>query len=252
LSTYLEPKYNKYLDESSFKTRSKKELIDFLVNMTNDILNLSRQEINKENYIEENLIVAAEERLRIKQDKLLEKKDSDLESSYIGLIENWLSIVIEFYQVLNQINQGNQSKILAEGVNKINKSIDDVLSKIDELQIEISTLCSSNKILNWLKIYLPNESYRRILGEIDGLNEDNKEGLNMLNSMIAQMKTYGISDFNMEGIEKKIENPDVSIKHKLKLTIPLFLFINYETEIELSDKQKLPKSFKELKKLFLK
>lgn len=240
----IEPKFNKYLGLSSFRTRSRKELLEFLVKMTNDILNLSRSEIKKENYDKDKLILAAEERLRIQQDKLLEKGHTDLETNYFVLVEKWLSIVIDFYQVLNQsIQEAHSTKLL--------ENVSDVLSKIDALQIEIATLCSSNKILNWLKVYLPQESFKELLFEIEHLDENNEESKMILDSIIAQLQSKGIEDFKIEGIKKKVNSADISIKHKLKLTIPLFLCTNYEAEIELSDKQKLPKSLKELKRLLI-
>lgn len=240
----IEPKFNKYNGMSSFRTRSRKELLEFLVDMTNDILILSRSEIKKENYDKDKLILAAEERLRIQQDKLFEKGHTDLEANYFELVEKWLSIVIDFYQVLNQSIQEAQST-------KLLSNVGDVLSKIDELQIEIATLCNSNKVLNWLKIYLPKESFKELLNDIDNLDENDEDSKKTLDSIIFRLQSKGIDHLKIEGIEKKVKNTDISIKHKLKLTIPLFLCTNYEAEIELSDKQKLPNSFKELKKLFI-
>jgi len=246
----IEPKFNKYIGRSSFRTRSRKELLEFLVKMTSDILNLSRSEIKKENYDKDKFITAAEERLRIQQDKLLERGHSDLEINYFELVESWLSIVIQFYQVLNQAIEEAKSSKLIDSISEVKSNINDMLSKIDEIQIEIATLCNSNKILKWLKLYLPKDSFKQFISEIESLSEDDEDSKKMLDFMISQLQSSGISDFKINGIEKKAKNPDLSIKHKLKLTIPLFLFMKYEGEIELSDKQKLPRSFKELKKLF--
>lgn len=133
--------------------------------MTNDILILSKVEIKKENYDKDKLIVAAEERLRIKQDKLLESGNSDLEVSYLNLVENWLSMVIEFYQVISQAIEESNSKQLTTNIN-------DVLSKLDDLNVEIGSLCNSNKILKWLKSYLPDKSFEELIEELDKLNKD--------------------------------------------------------------------------------
>jgi hypothetical protein len=245
----IEPKFNKYLGLSSFKARSRKELLEFLIKMTNDILNLSRHEIKKENYDKDKLIVAAEERLRVKQDKLLQINNSDLEINYLNLVENWLSIVIEFYQVISQSIEESKSSKLIDSVSGVKTNLNDILTKLDELQIEIASLCNSNKILHWLKSYLPEDSFKHLMNEIENLDEDKEDGKRILDSMISQLQSSGIDDFKINGIEKKAKSPDLAIKHKLKLTIPLFLFTKYEGEIELSDKQKLPKSLKELKKL---
>lgn len=238
----IEPKYNKYLGLSSFKTRSRDELLKFLVKMTNDILILSKVEIKKENYDKDKLIVAAEERLRIKQDKLLESGNSDLEVSYLNLVENWLSMVIEFYQVISQAIEESNSKQLTTNIN-------DVLSKLDDLNVEIGSLCNSNKILKWLKSYLPDKSFEELIEELDKLNKD--EGKKVVDSMIDKLQTCGVDDFKLDAVVKKINNPEIAVKHKLKLSIPLFLFTKYEGEIELSDKQKLPRNFNELKELLI-
>jgi len=238
----IEPKHNKYLGLSSFKTRSRDELLKFLVRMTNDILTLSKVEIKKENYDKDKLIVAAEERLRIKQDKLLESGNSDLEVSYLNLVENWLSMVIEFYQVISQAIEESNSKQLSTNIN-------DVLSKLDDLNVEIASLCNSNKILEWLKSYLPDKSFEELIDELDKLNKD--EGKKVVDSIIDKLQTCGVDDFKLDAVIKKINNPEIAIKHKLKLSIPLFLFTKYEGEVELSDKQKLPRNFKELKELLI-
>jgi len=47
----------------------------------------------------------------------------------------------------------------------------------------------------------------------------------------------------------KANKPEMSVKQKLKLVIPLFFF-KYESEIELGEKQKMPKNWRELKELF--
>jgi len=238
----IEPKHNKYLGLSSFKTRSRDELLKFLVKMTNDILTLSKVEIKKENYDKDKLIVAAEERLRIKQDKLLESGNSDLEVSYLNLVENWLSMVIEFYQVISQVIEETNSKQLSANIN-------DVLSKLDDLNVEIASLCNSNRILKWLKRYLPDKSFEELIDELDKLNKD--EGKKVVDSMIDKLQTCGVDDFKLDAVIRKINNPEIAVKHKLKLSIPLFLFTKYEGEIELNDKQKLPRNFKELMELLI-
>lgn len=247
----VEPKFNKYLGLSSFRTRSKSELLEFLVKMTNDILNLSRIEIKKENYDKDKLILAAEERLRVKQEKLLQAGHVDLEINYFELVENWLSIVVEFYQVLNQSIAESKSSKLLENVVEVKTNVNDMLSKMDDFQIEISSLCSSNKLLYWLKIYLPKNSFKQLIDEIENRDEDDEESNKILDTLISKLQSRGINDIKINGLKKKANRPDIAIKHKLKLTIPLFLFTKYEGEIELSDKQKLPKSFRELKELLI-
>ncbi|MCB0841577.1 MAG: hypothetical protein KDD99_33130, partial [Bacteroidetes bacterium] len=59
----------------------------------------------------------------------------------------------------------------------------------------------------------------------------------------------GRKDYKMESLKEKVQNSDLNIKYKLKISIPLFLFTKYESEIELTDKIKLPFSLKELSKI---
>lgn len=243
----IEPRYNKYLGMSSFRSRSRNELLKLLMNMTNEILSLSRIEITKENYTSDKLLLTAEEKLKISQSKLLQNH-TDLEISYLDLIEKWLSYQIEFYKVVSQVIQEKESSELTNNVLKVKSSVSDALSKIDELQIEITSLCNSSKILNWLKIYLPSDSFRELMKEIESLDENNEKGKEVLDSLISKMQLSRISGLE---IKDKMDRPDISVKHKLKLTIPLFFFVKYEGEIELSDKKKFPKSFKDLKKLFI-
>ena len=246
----LESKHNKYLGMSSSRSRSRNELLEFLTNMTNHILSLSRTEITKENYTSDKLLLTAEQKLKISQSKLLQNH-SELEISYLDLVEKWLSNEIEFYKVLSQIIQEKESSKLINNVLEVKSNVNDVLSKIDELQIEITSLCNSNKILNWLKIYLPSDSFRELMKEIESLDENNEKGKEVLDSLISKMQLSRISGLEIKNIKDKMNRPDISVKHKLKLTIPLFFFVKYEGEIELSDKKKLPKSFKDLKKLFI-
>ncbi|MNY72274.1 hypothetical protein D3C86_2107870 [compost metagenome] len=73
----------------------------------------------------------------------------------------------------------------------------------------------------------------------------------VLNGMLNLMKSKENPDVNLKKVEEKINDPEISIKHKIKISIPIFLFTKYESELELSAKQKMPKSFKELKELFM-
>jgi len=246
----IEPRHNKYLGMSSFRSRSKNELLEFLMNMTNHILNLSRTEIIEENYTSDKLLLTAEEKLKISQSKLLQNHE-DLEISYLDLVEKWLSNEIEFYKVLSQVIQEKESSKLTNNVLEIKSNVNDVFSKIDNLQIEITSLCNSNKILTWLKVYLPSDSFRELMKEIENLVKNDKKGKEVLDSLISKMQLSRMDGLQIKGIKDKMNRPDISVKHKLKLAIPLFFFVKYEGEIELSDKKKLPKSFKDLKKLFI-
>ncbi|WCC46260.1 hypothetical protein [Tenacibaculum finnmarkense] len=239
----VEPKTNKYLGTTLFKTRSKTELLKFLINLTNDILTISRNEVKKENYNKNEIIIIAEERLRIKQNILLNKSTNELESNYLDLIENWLSMVIEFYQVINQVIQESNNESISSNINN-------AIIKIDEIKIELSSFCNSENVLNWLSNPYPKNSMDRLINDFENLNPNDE--IMVLDAMSKLIKSKENPDINLEKIEEKINDPDISIKHKIKISIPIFLFTKYENELELSAKQKMPKSFKELKELFSK
>jgi hypothetical protein len=238
----VEPKTNKYLGTTLLKTRSKSELLEFLVNLTNDILKISKTEVKKENYNKKELILIAEERLKIKQNILLNKSDSKLESNYLDLIENWLSMVIEFYQVVSQVFQESNNEI-------ISNNLDNALTKIEEIKIEISSFCNSENVLNWINKEYPKDSIDSLINDFENLSPN--EEILVLESMHKLIKSKENPNINLEKVEEKINDPEIGIKHKIKVSIPIFLFTKYESELELSAKQKFPKSFKELKELFI-
>jgi len=248
----IEPRFNKYLGISKYRSRSRNELLDFLFDITNDIIKISRDEINKENYDKNSLLIAAVERLRIKQDKLQIKGDSDIEVAYLELIENWLSIVIEFYQVLNQIVADNNNSKLSIDIKAAIENLNDVVSQLDKIKIEISTLSNSQKLIKWIDENFKDDSFSAILEEIDKSDDGNEENIKLLDLIKHQFHTNSNSHIKADRIESKMNDSEISVKHKLKLSIPIFLFTRYESEIELSNKQKLPTSLKELISLLIK
>jgi hypothetical protein len=239
----MESKTNKYLDRITFKTRSKNELLEFLINLTNDILKISRNEVKKENYNKNEIITIAEERLKIKQNILLNKTTNELESNYLDLIEKWLSMVIEFYQVVNQ-------SIQETNIESVSSNLINTITKIDEIKMELSSICNSENVLNWISNQYPKSSVDSLINDLENLNPNDE--IMVLNALLKLIKSKENSDINLEKVEEKINDPDISIKHKIKVSIPIFLFTKYESELELSAKQKMPKSIKELKELLFK
>jgi len=238
----LESKTNKYTGTTLLKPRSKSELLEFLMNLTSDILIISKNQVSKENYNKKEFIIIAEERLRIKQNILLSKSTNELESNYLTLIEQWLSMVIEFYQTINQVLQESNSEVLSNNLNN-------AITKIDEIKIELSSFCNSENVLNWLDSEYPKKSVDTLINDFENL--DPNDEIMVLDGMLKLIKSKEKPDINVKKVEEKINDPEISIKHKIKISIPIFLFTKYESELELSAKQKMPKSFKELKELFI-
>lgn len=242
---------NRFTGLTKIKFRNQEELLAFLNNLTNEIITLSKEEFSAKVYDKSHLVLAAEEKLRISHERFFNKKNSKFEINYLEAIEFWLSIIIEYYQVLNQAIEESKSTKLIDDISEVKTYVSDILSKIDDMQIEIAALCNSNKILNWLKIYFNEDSFKELMDEIDKLDERNPNNKALLDILTSKLLSKGTVDYKIDEIKKKADNPDLSIKHKLKFSIPLFLFTTYESEIELGDKQKLPKSLKELRSLFL-
>jgi hypothetical protein len=237
---FKEFRFNKYLRCHYVRPRSRSELLKLLEKMTIDILRISKAEITKENYDKDKMIHAAEEKLRIQQHKLLECDIPDLEISYLDMVEKWLSMIVDFYQVISQAIIESNSK-------KSSIDISGVLSKLESLQVDINSFCNSIKISTWIKSYLSDKSFEELGDVLDKVNQE--EGRVILDSVIDKLKIIGLKDVKLEDLEKKVNDSEIAFKHKLKLSIPLFLFTKYEGEIELSDKQKLPRNLKELKDL---
>lgn len=249
---FAEMRFNKYLGISKSKSRSCEELLHFLFAITEDILKLSHEEVKKDNYNKEYLITAAEDRLRIKQDKLLNKGKSEIEVAYLELLEHWLTIVIEFYQVINQVVAESNNQLLSTGFKELKTDVKDILSQTDELKIEISALCNSQKITKWLHKNLNKESFMSLFEEIDKTENNSEENVKLLNLITSQIETKNNSLIRVDEFANKMNDSEISQKHKLKFSIPLFLFTRYESEIELGNKQKMPKSISELMSLFRK
>ncbi len=238
----IESKTNKYTGTTLLKTRSENELLEFLMNLTNDILNISKTEVSKENYNKNEFLIIAEERLRIKQNILLNKNANQLESNYLQLIEQWLTIVIEFYQIINQVIQESNNEVLSTNLNN-------AIAKIDDIKIELSSFCNSENVLNWLNKECPKKSVDTLINDFENLNSNDE--IMVLNGMLKLIKSKENPNINLKKVEEKINDPEISIKHKIKISIPIFLFTKYVSEFELSAKQKMPNSFKELKEMFL-
>lgn len=237
----VEPKTNKYLLTTTFNTRSRSELLEYLINLTNDILKISKTEIKKENYDKNEIILIAEERLRIKQNILLNKSISKLESNYLHLIENWLSITIEFYQVVSQTIQQSNNEF-------VSNKIENVITKVDELQVELSSFCNSENVLKWINNQYPKTIMDTLLIDFAKLNP-NEEAI-VLEAILKSILSIKNPNVNLEKVKEKLNDPEIAVKHKIKISLPIFLFTKYETELEISSKQKIPKSFKELRELF--
>jgi hypothetical protein len=72
-----------------------------------------------------------------------------------------------------------------------------------------------------------------------------------LTEMINKLDKTSLSESEASKVKEELNRSDITVKHKLKFVIPL-IFLKYEGEMELSNKQKLPRTWKEWKRLFIK
>ncbi len=69
-----------------------------------------------------------------------------------------------------------------------------------------------------------------------------------INELIATIDNLDLSPKEKLETKNTLNDTDISVKSKLKFVIPLF-FLKYEAELELGNKQKLPKTWKDWKRL---
>lgn len=81
--------------------------------------------------------------------------------------------------------------------------------------------------------------------------------LEKITGILDKMDNSHLSKAEKQKVKDEIVRNDVSLKHKIKWSVPLTLVdfwnysLKYEAEFEFSNKQKVPRNFKEFSKLFL-
>lgn len=246
-----EQKHNRYLNVYSVKMKTRSELISTLQEVTISTLN----NINKE-YLEskihdkkENLIILAQEKLKLKSKKLLDKSIHEKELSYLNTIINFLEILTEY---CNEINNIIETDILKQQISEVNETTQEILFNTDVLRQEIDKLTKSKRVNSWIDKNIDNDLLKKYSKEIESLNPEEKNGLlELLKSYFQECQNKNLK---IDKINQKLNDSNITLKQKLKISLPLFLFtdiVKYEAEVELDNKQKLPKSLAELKRLFI-
>jgi len=143
--------------------------------------------------------------------------------------------LIKFKDWLISKQPKENSKVILESI-KLNKS------KIENVQnlLEQSRNEQQSKL-------------NKILEEVDSIDDNlfkhswsNEEILGKVSEIQEILDKIDISDIDKDQILKKVNDSETTLKHKLKIVIPLFYkFLVYEGELEISNKQNLPESIKE-------
>lgn len=127
--------YNPYLGETKFRTRTRSELIDFLIEITKNTLlfisNERREETDETNYSDAHLDIVKENH-RLKQNRLLIQYNKR-ERKYIKILKQWLKNEKQFFKEIQEI-LANSSELKGKPEVSVKKS--ELLKKIARNNIE--------------------------------------------------------------------------------------------------------------------
>jgi hypothetical protein len=247
-------KANKYTGMVSAKMRSRKELLIHLQKFTNGICQAINKEITSGEQQNENskneMIIAAEEKMKIESKVLFDTTLTKEETNYCEVIKNWLEIVVDYYKTVNlNLIVGNSESVESK-LTEIESQNKDVLSKLDFLKVELSNICSQ-ELIRKAKIEGLPSGLNQILEYIEDKEIPSEEQKEIYAKLLESLKD-SINKTTEPKLFDKLDRADLSVKHKLKLTIPLFVGLKYEGEIALGKTEKLPTNYKELKEMIFK
>jgi len=247
-------KANKYTGMVSAKMRSRKELLIHLQKFTNSICQAINKEITSGEQQKEDsnneMIIAAEEKMKIQSKVLFDTTLTTEENNYCEIIKSWLEIVVDYYKTVNlNLVVGNQESVQSK-LTKIESQNKDVLSILEFLKVELSNICSQDLIQKANIEELPS-GLNQILEYIEDKKISSEEQQKIYAKLLDSLSD-SISKTSEPKLFDKLDRADLSVKHKLKLTIPLFIGLKYEGEIALGKTEKLPTNYKELKEMIFK
>lgn len=241
-------KINRYTGMLISETKSIEQLIIELENYSKSLL-LAVQNTIKEKFLEDNATIFSliNEKLRIRQEKLF--SHSKLPASKIIL--EWLNIWIDYF---TEMKSGDTNGKLSEFIRNTNTFLHKYIEAFDVLDSNIAEL---RKNLSFLMENIDQHFFNKIqevsdniISSIDSKNMTENE-LNQLSQIIIE-KLELSEKTKMKDVASSMKKSQISVKHKLKLSIPLFLFTTYEGEIELNAADKIPSNLTELKELIFK
>lgn len=247
--TSIEPNRYSGIAKSIFKSND--HLISDLESYSRALL-LAVETTIKNKFLEDNQAVVQliNEKLRIRQAKLF-KSNSNINQAAESLVLEWLNMWIDYFLEFKNVDaEGKLSNFIRDTNTFMHKYIEifDVLdSRIAELKFVVTDFMES--IDQSLKNNLQSSTEQIINdAKIEKLSEDE------LNKILEAITVYLEAKDNnkTKKVIKATNMSNIAVKHKLKLSIPLFLFTKYEGEIELGNNQQLPTNLKELKALIFK
>lgn len=249
-----EPEYNSYLGLSKMKSRTKGELLKILIDTTNKILRnidskklIDDEVISNLNSHELDLISAKH---KIKQNSLLVRY-SKKEAKYVKLIKEWLKNERQHFKEINDFMASNEA-IYLEKLNQIHTDTKSIKESINLIETDF------NDLVFLLDSFTADQKIAidEILTSLDKFDKEqierdleNDEMKSKLIKIIESLENSKLTLDEKTKLKSKVkEATSISVKHKMKFIIPL-LIMKYEAEIELGNKQTLPKTWKEWKSL---
>lgn len=251
----FEMKYNKYLQTPYMKMRSKKELLELLLKLTEQHLKDLSKQIQAKKIIvikdKHDLIMAADQRLKLEHSRLFKSDHVEEEIEYLSLIEQWFSAIIKYYKTVSSYLAEDLSEIKAK-INKIDDTTTDILSNTDIIRLEFASILKTNKPREWVDRFLGDDYFEKLEDEIEKGIVSKEELLKISSQLQSFFANLENDNIELGKLNEQLDKGDVSVKHKIKLGIPLFLFTKYEAEIELSAKDQIPLTIKGIMKLLFK
>ena len=238
-------KMNHYTGMAVSNVKTTNQLIIDLENYSKSLL-LAVQNSIKDKFLEDNETVfrLINEKRRIRQEKLFSK--SELPANEV--VSEWLNMWIDYFTELKTADtNGKLSEFIRETntfLHEYIKIFDLLDSNIAELRRNISVLMENiDKQLS----HKVKEISEQIISSSDSQNLS-EEVLNKLAKKITE-KLESSEKLDIKKVALSMKKSQIGIKHKLKISIPLFLFTKYESEIEINAGDKIPKNLKDLKSL---
>lgn len=240
-------KVNRYTGIAISNVKTTNQLIIDLENYSKSLL-LAVDNSIKAKFLEDNETVFSliNEKRRIRQEKIFAQKKLPANE----IVSEWLNMWIEYFTELKAVDTNGK---LSEFIRDTNtfmhehiKVFDLLDSNIAELRKNISLLVEEFNIQVSSKV---KETSEKIISSIE-LKNLTEEDLNRLAESIAE-RIKSSNNQNVKNVASSMKKSQIGIKHKLKLSIPLFLFTRYEGEVEITAADKIPKNLKELKELLI-
>ena len=240
-------KYNRYTGLTRLSIKTVPELLNDLRDFTKTML-LTIQDSVESQFYEENrtMFALSEEKLRISQAKIfndISKETLDL-ADYIS---RWLNMWVEYFQetiVSNKITGIDKAiKQNSLQVQKVFNSYDLLSFEVASLRRDVFKFYNDNNIKDRDKYKNEIVSLSEDVDEIDG--EASQSLYDKIAGKIFERKSSYVE------LADKMKSSGLTLKSRIKISIPILLFTYFESEMEVSAKDKIPTNLSQLRDLLV-